>query len=101
MRLRSTEDGHGAVDLFRVAVEVGIMLRAVVVETKHPAHIVQRDVMLRAGIHREGVFGHIIFQVRAEHPLNTPHPRIIVSVIERRFAHIGLMEIKLFALSIA
>ena len=94
-RLRGTKNRNGTVRFFRVRMEIRIVLRTVVVETKHTAHIIQRNRMLSLGKYWERVLCYIILNIRTQHALYTPYARIVVGCIQLYIANVRRMKIKL------
>ena len=94
MRLRGSEDAHGAVWLLAVGVEVRVVVGIVIVEAESLAQVCKGYFPFSLGKHGESVFRYIILYCRREHLLQSPYTRIIICSVELLVSRISLVEIK-------
>ena len=95
MRLRGAEDGDGAVDLLRVLMEVGVVVRTVVVEAEELSEAADGDGLGSLGEDGEGVLRHVVLDRWAQLCLQAPYAGVVVGRVELDITDVSLVEVEL------
>ena len=95
MCLRGTEDRYRAVLLLRVAVQIGVVLGTLVMETECTSYVVEAQRLGGFGKYRECVACHVVLYLRAKHRLQSPYAGIVVGGVELYVAGISFVEVEL------
>ncbi len=95
VRLRGAEDGDGAVDLLGVLMEVGVVVRAVVVEAEELSEAADGDGLGSLSEDGEGVLRHVVLDRWTQLCLQAPYAGIVVGRVELDITDVSLVEVEL------
>ena len=93
--LRGAEDGDGAIDLLGVLMEVGVVVRAVVVEAEELSEAADGDGLGSLSEDGEGVLRHIVLDRWAQLCLQAPYAGVVVGRVELDITDVSLVEVEL------
>ena len=92
--LSGAEDRYRTIRFFRIAVQIRVVLRVIVVESESAAHVCNADGLFSFCINRERVLGNIVLYAGRKHLLQSPYTRIVVGSVELYVACVNLVEIE-------